>query len=206
MSAITHIKTSLNQIPIGQPFAANIFYPFASAENVRQALSRLVKAGEIKRVCRGIFIKPKRNTLAGTGIPPTEELMESIAAITGETIAIHGAEAARQLQLTTQVPFKPIYYTGGYSRLFKLNNQSVELRHTTPSKLILAGTLPGLVISALSYLGKENVSQSTIEKIQKKIAPKEFEQVLNALQHMPAWMANIFYRFKKIKRTDDIFS
>lgn len=197
MTAIANIKTSLNQLPTGEPFAANLFYSLASAENVRQALSRLVNAGEIKRLSRGIFIKPKRTMLAGSGIPPTEELIEAIAKITGETIAIHGAEAARQLQLTTQAPLKPIYHTSGYSRSLKLSNQPVELRHMSPKKLALAGTLPGLVISALDYIGKENISETTIEKLQKNLGAKQFKQVLNALQHMPGWMANIFYRFQK---------
>ncbi len=197
MNAITAIKSSLNAIPTGKPFSAHQFYALSTTANIRQILSRQVKAGELKRVCRGIFVKPKKSKLMGSVLPPTEELIESIASITGETIAIHGAEAARQLQLTTQVPMKPIYYTSGYSRTMHINHQAVELKHISLSKLALAGTLPGLVISALSYVGKEHVSKETLKKLHHQLGEKAFNKLKTATQHMPGWMVNHFYRFWK---------
>src|ERR1700685_725130 len=104
MTAITHVKQYLSHIPAGKPFPANALRQFGSTENIRQILSRLVKAGELKRLARGIFVKPKHVNKVGEMLPSASEVALTLAQSTGETIAIHGAEAARQLQLSTQVP------------------------------------------------------------------------------------------------------
>jgi len=50
---------------------------FSSTDNIRQLLNRLVKAGEIKRVARGVFVKPKQSTLVGEILPSAFEIAVS---------------------------------------------------------------------------------------------------------------------------------
>lgn len=197
MKAIDKIREHLKKIPEGETFTTASLRHLASIDNVRQILNRLIKAGEIKRIARGVFIKPKHAANGGDVLPLVREITETIANATGETIAIHGAEAARQLQLTTQMPMRLILYTSGNTREIKIKNQSVLLKHVSPSKLIAPGTIAGTVISALFYLGQEQVSLETLQKIQNQLANKEFDTVLKEVNRMPAWMANIFYYFQK---------
>jgi hypothetical protein len=196
MTAIAHVKKYLAKIPEGQPFPAGALRHFAATENIRQILNRLVKAGELKRVARGIFAKPKQVSKIGEILPAVEEVAEMLAKSTGETIAIHGAEAARKLQLTTQAPMRPIFYTSGNTRTLKITNRTVKLQHVNPSRLVAPGTIPGVVISALYYLGRENVTVETIEKIRRQIPSGEFEATINLIAHMPAWMSDMFYRYR----------
>lgn len=197
MKATDKIKEHLKQIPEGETFTASSLRHLASVDNVRQILNRLVKNGEIKRIANGVFVKPKHVPRAGEILPLVREIVETIAKATGETIAIHGAEAARQLQLTTQMPMRLILYTSGNTREIKIKNQSVLLKHISPSKLIVPGTITGTVISALIYLGREIVTLETLQKIQSQLSSKEFDAVLKEINHMPAWMANVFYYFQK---------
>lgn len=196
MKAVDKIKEHLKEIPEGETFTTGSLRHLASVDNVRQILNRLIKNGEIKRVARGVFVKVK-HVPVGEVLPLVSEIVETIARATGETIAVHGAEAARQLQLTTQMPMRLILYTSGNTREVKIKNQSVLLKHVSPSKLVAPGTVAGTVISALSYLEREQVSLETLKKIQNQLSDEEFDSVLKEVNHMPAWMANIFYYFQK---------
>src|SRR3989338_6772377 len=110
---------------------------------------------------------------------------------------VHGAEAARQLQLTTQVPTRQIFYTDGNSRALTIANRTVRLKHVNPSRMIEPGTIAGLVITALIYLGQENVTPSTIHLIKKRIPETDFNKTINLISRMPAWLADIFFRYQK---------
>jgi hypothetical protein len=194
MTAMNQVKEYLATLPEEQPFPSNALRRIASTDNIRQILNRLVKAGELVRLARGVFAKP-RHTKAGVVLPSARATVETLAKSRGETVVIQGAEAARQLQLTTQVPLRTIFYTSGNSRTLKIANRTVELKHTTPRRLIAPGTVPGLIISALQYLGRENVTTLTIKKIKQQVSEKEFKTALSLRDSMPAWMSDAFYRY-----------
>ena len=163
MNTINQVRQHIEQLPAGKPFSALVLRAYSTSDNARQILNRLVKAGELQRVSRGLFVKPFK-TLKASNIPSVAEMITSVAAITGETIAVHGAEAASQLQLSTQMPIRPIFYTSGTTRTLKLAGRTVELIHANPKTFRLAGTFSGLAITALNYVGKENVTVKTLQK------------------------------------------
>lgn len=196
MTAIASIREYIANLPEGQPFASSELRQFASTENIRQILNRLVKSNEIKKVARGIYVKPKILSI-GEKLPLASEIADAIAKATGETIMVHGAEAARQLQLTTQVPTRQVFYTDGNSRTLTIANRTVRLKHINPSRMIEPGTVAGLVITALIYLGQENVTPSTIHLIKKRIPEADFKKTINLISRIPAWLADIFFRYQK---------
>ncbi len=197
MAAINKVKEYISLLPEGKPFAANALRGFASTENIRQILSRLVQAGELQRVARGVFIKLNNLSNLKEQLPSALEIAETLTHSTGETIAIHGAEAARQLQLTTQVPMRLVFYTNGNTRTLKLANRTIRLKHTNPSRLIEPRTTTGLAISALRYLGREQVTTETIHHIQQRVSTEEFEKLFELVEQMPAWMADVFYKYQQ---------
>lgn len=197
MSAVNQVREYIKSMPPGQPFLSNELRALATTENIRQILNRLLKAGELTRVGRGAFVKPNNISSLGEVLPPAEEIAKMVAKSTGETIHIQGAEAARQLGLTTQVPMKSIFYTNGNTRTIKVANRTIHLKHINPSRLIRPGTIPGLVISALNYLGKENVTTETLEIIRGRISVEDFNDLLTLVSQMPAWMSNVFYSYTK---------
>lgn len=117
-------------------------------------------------------------------------------AIVAPYIRDYSAEVARKLQLTTQVPMRLVFYTRGNTITLKITNRSVKLKHVNPSMLVAAGTVPGLVISALHYLGRDHVTIETIQVIKDRISAKYFYDVLTLTPHMPTWMYDIFYYYQ----------
>ena len=77
----------------------------------------------------------------GKVLPGSEEIIKAISERTGEIIVMHGAEAVRRLNLSTQVPMQPIYYTTGISRRMRVGNIEITFKHISPSKLVNPGTI-----------------------------------------------------------------
>jgi len=107
---------------------------------------------------------------------------------------VHGAEAARRLELTTQVPTQPVFSTSGPSKRIRLGSMEIRLQHVCQRKLLHAGRPAGLALAALWYLGKSEVTAATIEKIRRKLSPAEFKVLKSATSSMPAWMSDALYR------------
>lgn len=160
-----------------------------------QAIYRLVKAAEIMRVARGIFVRPEENKHLGPVMPSPPKVVELIAHRTRSTIQVYGAEAAYRLSLTTQVPTQLVFYTSGPSKHLRLGNLDVVLKHVSSRKLLLAGRPAGLAFTALWYLGKQQVTIKTIQTIQKQLSTVEFEALQSIIPSMPGWMADLFIEF-----------
>ena len=71
------------------------------------------------------------------------------------------------------------------------------LRCVAQRKLALAGKPSGLALSALWYLGKEQVTPGTIRAIREKLTPEAFEEFRAETSAMPAWMADTLHRFEQ---------
>lgn len=71
-----------------------------------QGVPALMRAG------RGIYVRPVESRF-GTRPPVASKVVEAIAAQWGESVALHGAAAANELGLTTQVPVREVYLTSG---------------------------------------------------------------------------------------------
>jgi len=197
MTTVATIRKRINEIGVGEPFISIQFNALGTRAAVDQTLSRLVKQGEIARISRGVFVRPKRSRYVGEVMPEPSKVAQAIARAHGETVQVHGAEAARLLGLTTQMALQAVFYTSGPSRELKLGNLPLILKHVARRKLALSGRPSGLALSALWYLGKEQVTKGTIKTIREKLTPQEFEEFKAEAPSMPAWMANTLHRYEQ---------
>ncbi|MBU0744155.1 MAG: type IV toxin-antitoxin system AbiEi family antitoxin domain-containing protein [Gammaproteobacteria bacterium] len=197
MSTSKAVNKFIGEIPIGEPFTSSELLQFGSRANIDQILSRLVKNKKITRVARGIFVKQEIVPYVGKVLPEPSKIAAAIARASGEKVSVNGAEAARQLQLTTQMPTKPIFLTSGTTRHIKVGNTEISLKHVSPRKIPGSNAMSSLVISALWYIGKNHVNEQTIRQIKHNLTDEQFQQVQESINTMPGWMANAFYNYKK---------
>ena len=194
MTTAKAIRTDLRKLPKGKPFTNSRFLKHGSRRAVNRALSRLVAEDEIKRLTRGVFVRLKRNCFVGDVMPDVSEVVKIIARNNHETIQVHGAEAARYFKLSTQVPVVPIFHTSASSRSIVIGNVTIKMIHTSSQRrLQFAGEKTGLALSALWYLGKDNVNAEVVSKIKSGLSAEEFEKLRFA--HIPAWMATALNGF-----------
>ena len=118
----------------------------------------------------------------------------AVAKTTGAVVRVHGAEAARRLELTTQVPTQSVFVTSGPSKRIRVGKMEIHLRHICQRKLALAGRPAGLALAAMWYLGKKEVTPALVEKIRRKLGSSEFEVLKSAINSMPAWMSEAIFR------------
>lgn len=191
------IRHRIEQIPLGEPFRSVIFLEYGTRTAVDKTLSRLVSAGMIKRVSRGVFVRPRVNRYLGEVLPEPQQVVEFLAKTNGEVVQVHGAEAARRFELTTQVPMLPIYNTSGRSKRLKIGKLEVRLHHTSLRKLALAGRPAGLALTALWYLGKNDVNSSIIDKVRHKLSENEYQALRSAIDVMPGWLIEAFRKYDR---------
>ncbi len=192
MSTAQTVLASIRKIPKGKPFTSARFLKHGSSSAVERTLSRLVGRGEIQRVARGVFVRPRTSRFVGTVVPEVHEVVEAIARRNGETVQIHGAEAARRFKLSTQVPVAPVFHTNASSRTIRIGSITVRMIHTSNRRrLQFAGEVAGIALSALWYLGKSNVTPEVVAKIASTLGPEEFERLCSAKK--PAWMAKALH-------------
>lgn len=196
-SIAAQIMKQVNTRPPGEPFSTHEFMGLGNRAAIDQAFSRMTRAGHISRITRGVYVRPKISAYVGEVPPEAYKVAQTIAKQTGSQVQVSGAEAARRLGLSTQVPTTSIFYTNGPSRKVAFGNTTIFLKKVSPRKMALAGRPAGLALTALWYLGKETVTSETIRKIQSQLSKKEFEALSTSLGFMPGWMHDAFIKFRK---------
>lgn len=181
----------------GWVFSARHFLDGGSRKAVDLALFRLAKRADIRRLGRGIYDFPKISLTLGMLSPSIDAVAKEIAGKNSSKLKITGAQAANALGLTTQVPAKIVYLTDGPSRQMKIGNQTIQLKHTSPRVMATADQGSGLVIAALQYVGKENIDQSVIEKIERALSGLDKKELRKNLGSVPDWMRPIISEVTK---------
>ena len=106
MSVMKIVTKKINQLPSGTLVTFGDFHPLDvnSSQALSKALSRLAKEGEIKRLSKGRYYKPKRNRF-GEGQPGEAAIIESYTKNKGKIFAYKtGLAAYYEMGLTTQIP------------------------------------------------------------------------------------------------------
>jgi hypothetical protein len=191
------IRQHIEETPAGEPFTPAGLLSYGTRASVDQSLSRLVRAGVIERVTRGVFVRPEISRHVGKVMPEPIKVAETLAKATGAVVQVHGAEAARRMGLTSQVPMQAVFNTSGPSKHIRVGKMEIRLQHVSSRKLALAGRPAGVALAALWYLGKGEVTTMTIAKIQSKLAPTEFEALKSTTSAMPAWMSDAFFHYEQ---------
>lgn len=192
------IRQRIEEMTAGEPFTPATLLACGTRASVDQTLSRLVKAGVIDRVTRGVFVRPEVSRFVGKVMPNPLKVAETVAMSTGAIVQVHGAEAARRLELTTQVPTQSVFVTSGPSKRICVGKMEIRLQHVCQRKLALAGRPAGLALSAMWYLGKTEVTPALVEKIRHKLGESEFEVLKSAVSSMPAWMSDVIFRNERM--------
>lgn len=206
MTVAERIRRHIEGLPQGEPFKPAAFYAYGLRATIDQVLSRLARSGWLTRIARGVYVRPIHNEWVGAVMPAPLAVAQAVAP--GETLQVNGAEACRQLRLSTQSPTRPQYLTSGPSRSIAYGRLGLTLKHVSERKLALPGTLAGVAFTALHFLGREEVTLSTLTTLERRLPQEEFQRLLSAQVRslMPAWLANLFYLYEQPNKTSFSYS
>ena len=191
------VRDRIGAFPVGEPFTSLALLSCGTRVAVDHALSRFAKSGIIVRVAQGVFVRPRRNRFVGPVLPAPLAVARAIARQSGAKVQLNGAEAALELQLTTQQPVATVFHTSGSPRRIRMGALQITLKRVSPRKLALGDRPAGTALAALWYLGKRQVTEEVIEKVRTKLSPREFRALKAAASFQPAWMIEAFRRHEQ---------
>ena len=183
----------------GWVFTPKDFLDLASRGAVDNILSRLTKGGLIRRVDKGIYDFPKHHSQIGLLSPTTDAIAKAIVKKTGDILFPSGALAANLLGFSTQIPAKPVYLTNGISRIKKVNNKDIIIKHARIPLINNISFTSNLALQALSYIGKDNIDDHIIKICAKKLSKKDIDSLNKASPLVPAWMVNTICKIQDLR-------
>jgi hypothetical protein len=120
---------------------------------VDQALHRLTRAGDIRRIARGLYDKPGLNSLTAKATSPDPRaIVDALARRDKYRMIVDGITAANDLGLSDAVPARIVVHTDARLKPLELGNLRIVFRLTAPSKLYWAGRPAMRVVQALHWL------------------------------------------------------
>ena len=180
----------------GWVFTPNNFFDLGSRAAIDQSLSRLAKAGTIRRLSRGLYDYPEKHRSLGELPPNYERIVQALTGRDNIKIQPSGAYAANMLGLSEQVPARIVFLTDGKNKKIQVNKHQIILKNTTPKNMATAGRISGVVIHALRYLKQENVNDGTIDVLRKKLSSGDKRQLIKDIRLAPVWIGDIFRRLQ----------
>ncbi|HEY2356112.1 MAG TPA: DUF6088 family protein [Phenylobacterium sp.] len=163
---------------------------------VDQALHRLARAGDIRRIARGLYDRPQLNSLTRQqSVPDPRAVIDALSRRDNARMLVDGITAANDLGLSDAVPSKVVVHTDARLTSLDLGNLQIRFHKAAPSKLYWAGR-PGMrVVQALQWL-KDKVTTDG-PQLRQRVARILTDPVHGAaitrdlrdgLSTLPAWM------------------
>ena len=171
----------------GSVFTTRDFLDLSARAAVDQALSRLAKAGHLRRLARGLYDFPKLHPKLGALTPAPDDVAQALARETGSHLQIDGARAANALGLSTQVAAQSSWLTDGPSRRVVLGKRVVDLRHASPKHLIAPGSPAGTVVQALRHVGVSRAAD-VLRVAAQSLTESDKRTLAKSAAQAPAWM------------------
>lgn len=176
------------------------FLDLASRDAVDKTLQRLVKAEELRRIDRGLYDRPRINSLTkNRSAPDPREIVEAVARRDQIRVLVDGMTAANDLGLTNAVPAKIVIHSEARSKTIKLGSLTIDFKQTAASKLYWAGRPAMRIVQALHWL-RDTMTGDDSADWQDRLTslltdPVHGEELRADLEDgfatLPAWMQDI---------------
>lgn len=147
------VADRISRSPTAQVWTPVDFLDLGSRDAVDKALQRLVRAGKLRRIGRGLYDTPRiHNLTKRPAVADYRQIIDALARRDQVRILVDGLTAANDLGLTTAVPAHVVIHTDARRRTIHLDNLAIEFKQTAPSKLYWAGRPAMRIVQALRWL------------------------------------------------------
>ena len=175
----------------GSVFTSSDFADIADTGTIRQSLNRLVQEKILRRIIRGVFEKPKYSKLLEEYVAVSPDAVaQALARSYHWTIAPCGDTALNLLGLSDQVTAVWSYISDGPYKTYEWNHVKIEFRHRTNREITGLSYMTSLVIHGLKALGKERVSEETIERLSARLSEPEKTALLRESSESSDWIVD----------------
>jgi len=190
-SLISSVKKRITENNPGWCFSYTDFADIENYDAIRQTLSRLHKIGFIRRLTKGVYYFPRYHDKLGELPPTINAIIDAMQRAYSIKCQPSGAYAANLLGLSEQVPARIVILTDGPSKTIKIDNKVITFKKTVPRNMATAGTITGLIIQAIKFLGKENITDQQISHLKNRLSDDDINELKQKAYLAPAWIAKL---------------
>lgn len=183
----------------GHVWVPSDFAHLGNRDVVDKTLQRMVLAGQLRRIDRGLYDKPTLNRLTMRPTTPDyRAVVDAIARRDRLRMLVDGMTAANDLGLTDAVPARVTIHTDARRRAIKLDNLNIQFKQTAPSRLYWAGRPAMRVVQALYWL--KDTLASDHDRIAARLArifsdptygDAIWMDLLEGFSMLPEWMQSL---------------
>jgi hypothetical protein len=193
----TRVLTRIQSKP-DEVWTPGDFADLGARAAIDKTLQRLAAAEELRRIDRGLYDRPRTNSLTGRAtVPDYRAVIRAVTRRDNARAVIDGMTAANDLGLTTAVPAKIEVLVDARLKPIKLGSQEIHFKYAAPSRLYWADR-PGMrVVQALHWMQDMLTQESERKRIRAELRrllddPKHGEAIREdlrgGLSAVPIWM------------------
>ena len=182
MQTSEKIRQTIADKPLGAVFSSADFLSVGNRAAVDQALFRMMKAGLIERVARGLYVTAGQRADA-------QSIAHAMAQKTGEKVGLAPTGGAEDLLV---VP------TSGLSRTVKAAGHTVQFRRMSQRKIQLAASPKGRILLELWTRGLQNLTTLDIQRATGDWAEGEMD---NYAALIPAWLRTVIHQANATRKS-----
>ena len=195
----SRIAALINAAGPGKVWVPTDFAQLGNRDTIDKTLQRMVQAGELRRIDRGLYDSPRINSLTKRPTTPDyRAVVEAIARRDQLRLLVDGMTAANDLGLTDAVPARVTLHTDARRRSIQLDRLTIEFKQTAPSRLYWAGRPAMRVVQALHWLKDTLTSDHDriLDRLSKVLADPVHgaairQDLLDGFSVLPAWMQTL---------------
>jgi len=159
-------------------FSAIDFRDISSRDAIRQALVRLCKKGNIRRVKTGIYDYPPYSDILKQCISPSiSKVANAIARKCDWNIHPSSDTALNILGISTQVPGRVVYYSDGPHRKYMIGKTKLILRHQLKRDMTVKYPETALLVQAIKGLLPGDISDNYLLKMKSHFSDDELNNI-----------------------------
>ena len=196
----SQIKDRISEYPYGAAFSVSDFLDIADANSVSQALFRIEKDGEIRRVMNGVYDRPAYSQLIKEfAVPRIDKIAEALARRFNWTIAPSGDTALNILHISTQVSNVWEYVSDGPYREYMIGKVPLKFKHVMPREINGYSAITIMVIQGIRAIGKDKMTQEQEKRFALVIAAEDRDTVLKEAKTATGWIYRAIKRICEVK-------
>lgn len=193
------IAAQINTAGPGHVWVPTDFAQLSNRDAIDKTLQRMVQAGDLRRIDRGLYDKPTLNRLTKRPTTPDyRAVVEAIARRDQLRLLVDGMTAANDLGLTDAVPARVTIHTDARRRAIQFDKLTIDFKQTAPSRLYWAGRPAMRVVQALHWLKDTLVSDRDriLRRLAQVLADPTHgaairQDLIDGFSAMPAWMQSL---------------
>lgn len=170
-------------------FAAKDFLDIGKRAAVDQALSRLTKAGDLRRVSRGLYDWPRQSAVLNAPAPvDADAAIAALARRDGRPIIRDGLAAANAMGLTTAVPTRMAFVTAGKVADVTIGGRRVKFSRAPAAVRPWLHSPAAPIVQALVWARAARLSLDDAATTIARHAPDNARRALaRDFAHLPGW-------------------